>query len=98
MPDTTKVLPPNCVRERRLGIFHYGWHLLELRPDAIMRLMARVIPVEVRCDYASRTFVVTAYSPDFDEAPSMFETPRYDVVVENDADGGVLNATLKRHA
>jgi hypothetical protein len=70
------------IEERRLGRFAYSNEfLLTAPPVALRNLFGRVIPVDVRYDYADQAFHVKAFSEFFAPVEEGSPIPEYQVVI-----------------
>lgn len=71
------------IQEKRLGKFAFSNEFLLTNPSQIFKnLFSKVIPVDVKFDYATQTFNVTAFSEHFEPVDEDDEIPQYQVLVK----------------
>lgn len=70
------------IEERRLGRFAYSnQFLLSIPPQALRNVFSKVIPVDVRFDYAQQCFAVTGFSEEFEPIEQGSEIPQYQLSI-----------------
>lgn len=71
----------NAFESRRYGRL-YSKQFLESSPGALQKLFAKIIPTEVKYDFAREIFEVTAMSDEFDSVEPGHMIPYYAVQVK----------------
>jgi hypothetical protein len=79
--DSIPVQRNECYEARRYGRFLYTKELLETAPEAIQKVFSKVVPVEVKFDFARNLFEVTGLCHQFDPVEPMYMIPFYAVKI-----------------
>ena len=80
--DQMPVQHNEALEARRYGRLIYTKNFLETCPAAIEKLYTKIIPIDVRYDFARELFEVTAMSLDFDPVEPAYQIPYYGVQVK----------------
>src|SRR5574343_302897 len=82
-PDKPIIATRNDMLEsRRFGHLYYSKHLLETAPEAIRKLYTKIVPTEIRYDFAREIFDVIALCEDFDPVEPGYVIPYYAVHIQ----------------
>lgn len=75
--NAEKKRQPSIVEDRRIGIFAIAESTLRHRPDLVMKLLADVVIVECRLDYAGGCFRYVGYARFFGKVRPSDQPPHY---------------------
>jgi|ERR1017187_4059682 hypothetical protein len=80
-PDQQQVQHNNSLETRRFGRIFFSQHLLETASEAVQKIFSKIIPIDVRYDFARAIFDVTALSDEFEPVEPGYVIPYYTVQI-----------------
>lgn len=66
-----------AVDKMGVGKFYISLHILENRPEDVMRVLARCVVTRCEMQWHRREFEYVAFSPDFEKPSGPYAVPRY---------------------
>ena len=85
------VIMPNPVRENRCGSFDIDQWFLEEEPYIVLKVMTKVIIIETKSHYRTRSIEYIGYSNEFEPCEDNMVTPHYNIRVNRDGESDKIS-------